>query len=515
MSSDTPDPIRLPEGFIATTPPTVAKAKVPPRPGEARLRTLAAATLMPGFTGTRMLGWSADALAAGMGSVCIYGTNLASPAQLATLAAQLRAASPTVLLALDEEGGDVTRLHYLTGSNQPGNAVLGRIDDTAATEASAAAIAADLVALGFNLNLAPDADVNSTAANPVIGVRSFGADAALVARHTAAFTSGLQRAGVAACAQHFPGHGDTDTDSHLALPTIAVDADTLRTRELVPFAAAIAAGTASIMTSHILVPVLDAENPATFSRAILQDLLRGELGFEGAVITDALDMAGASAITGIEAAAVRALAADADLLCLGSETSAERYAGILEAIVDAVYAGDLQAARLRDAARRVAVLGATYRPRAAGSPLPAAITAGAIPDAAAITAAFEVGPAARAWLADPAAPLLIQVDGEANMAVGRVPWGPASVGAAGTLKHADPSAKIALVGRGLDADHRIWQIADGLRADARTLITVECGWPRGGADLVTFGASRTVSQALVALLAPNPAGMPGRDRDTL
>ena len=264
-----------------------------------------------------------------------------------------------------------------------------------------------------------------------------------------------------------------------------------------------------------MVPVLDAVNPATFSRAILQDLLRGELGFTGAVITDALDMAGASAATGIEAAAVRALAAGADLPCLGSQTSAERYAGILGAIVDAVYAGDLPAARLQDAARRVAVLAAGHRPRTAASPAPAKSTAGAIPDAAAITAAFDIGPAARTWLADRSAPLLIQVDSEANMAVGRVPWGPASAGAAGIPGDADPSAKIALVGRGLDADHRTWQIADELRADGRTLITVECGWPRGGAVLVTFGASRTASRALVELLAPGPAGMPGHDRDTL
>lgn len=463
-------------------------------PSASHLRTLAAGTLMPGFQGLVMPDWIAAALKAGLGSVCIYGTNLASPTQLAALMGQLRAVSSSVLLTLDEEGGDVTRLHYLTGSDQPGNAVLGRIDDPATTASSAAAIADELAALGFNLNLAPDADVNSTATNPVIGVRSFGAEASLVATHTAAWTTGLQDAGVAACAKHFPGHGDTATDSHLALPTIDVDAETLRERELVPFAAAIAAGTASIMTSHIMVPVLDADNPATFSKVILGDLLRDSMGFEGAIITDALDMAGASAETGIEVAAVRALAAGADLLCLGSETTPERYAGILEAIVAAVHHGELPLARLTDAAARTAQLTSAYPPRAA-------VGAGNAPDQARITAAFELNDASRAWISDPATPALVQIETEANMAVGHVPWGANALNAATELAEVPTDAKIALLGRGLDPDHPIWDLAQSLRAQDRTVIVVECGWPRGGADVVTFGASLSVSSALVDLLA--------------
>ncbi len=478
----------------------------PSLPEDAQLRRLAAATLMPGFTGTSMPGWIADALAEGVGSVCIYGTNISCPVQLAALMKELRAASPSVLLTLDEEGGDVTRLHYLTGSNQPGNAVLGRLDSPTTTSACAAAIADELAELGFNLNLAPDADVNSTATNPVIGVRSFGARASHVAAHTAAWVTGLQNAGVAACAKHFPGHGDTATDSHLELPTIEVDLQTLRERELVPFTAAIAAGTASIMTSHIMVPVLDAQNPATFSTAILQDLLREELGFTGAIITDALDMAGASGETGIEAAAVRALAAGADLLCLGSETSPERYERILAAIIDAVHAGHLDPTRLEEAAWRVAVLGSAYPPGSCGTRGPdTAAVAKAIPDAAAITSAFEISPAARSWISDPSPTALVQIETEANMAVGRVPWGLTAAGIADTIEGAGPGAKIALAGRGLDAGHPVWQLAERLRSHGRNLIVVECGWPRGGADIVTFGASASVSRALLALLDPTRA----------
>lgn len=468
-------------------------------PATSQLRSLAAGTLMPGFQGTNMPEWIGEALLQGLGSVCIYGTNLSSPAQLATLMGQLRAVSDSVLLTLDEEGGDVTRLHYLTGSNQPGNAVLGRIDDPATTAAAAAAIADELAVLGFNLNLAPDADVNSNAANPVIGVRSFGAAASHVAKHTAAWITGLQNAGVAACAKHFPGHGDTATDSHLALPTIDVDAETLRERELVPFAAAIAAGVASIMTSHIMVPALDAENPATFSRAILGGLLRDSLSFEGAIITDALDMAGASAETGIEVAAVRALAAGADLLCLGSETTHERYEAILEAIIAAVHNGELSLARVEDAAARTRKLRSDYPPRAA-------VGAGRTPDDPSITAAFELSDAARAWISDPAQPALVQLETEANMAVGQVPWGARALQAATELAEAPADAKIALLGRGLADDHQIWALAGALRAQGRTVIVVECGWPRGGADLVTFGASLSVSRALVGLLAPRLGG---------
>ncbi|MCO1337431.1 hypothetical protein BJH93_00740 [Kocuria polaris] len=462
---------------------------------DVQLRTLAAGTLMPGFSGTRVPDWIVAALGSGLASVCIYGPNITSPEQLTGLMRQLRAASPSALLTLDEEGGDVTRLHYLTGSDQPGNAVLGRLDDVSVTTAAAAQIADELNALGFNLNLAPDADVNSTASNPVIGVRSFGAEATLVARHTAAWVSGLQGAGVAACAKHFPGHGDTATDSHLALPTIEVDRATLAERELAPFAAAIAAGVASVMTSHIMVPALDAENPATFSPRILNDLLRRDMGFSGAIVTDALDMAGASAVTGIETAAVRALAAGADLLCLGSETSPERFEAIIEAIVVAVRAGRLPLARLQDAVRRTALLAADY-------PAAGPTAAGRTPDMPSNTAAFELSDAARRWLALPAEPALVQIDSEANMAVGGVPWGPAAVQAATRLADLGAQAKVALVGRNLDAGHSIFQVAEALRADGREVIVVECGWPRGGADIVTFGASRAVSAALVGLLAP-------------
>ena len=237
------------------------------------------------------------------------------------LVGDLRAESPELLIGIDEEGGDVTRLEVTTGSSYPGSFALGQLDDIELTRGIARELGSDLAEVGIDLDLAPIADVNSDPENPVIGIRSFGASAELVARHVAAFVEGLQETGVAACAKHFPGHGETRVDSHHDLPVIDVDPSTLRGRELVPFAAAVEAGVRSIMTAHIVVPSI-APEPATLSRAHLTGLLRDELGFDGLIVTDALEMAGVAATVGMEEGAVLALAAGADALCLGSAIDA-------------------------------------------------------------------------------------------------------------------------------------------------------------------------------------------------
>src|SRR5262249_23748097 len=153
----------------------------------------------------------------GLGGVVLFARNIAGPEQLAELTAALRAGRHDLLVAVDEEGGDVTRLEADRGSSYPGNCALGAVDDVELTRRIGAALRGDLTGVGIDLDLAPVADVNSNPENSVIGVRSFGADPALVARHVAALVSGLQSAGVAACAKHFPGHGDTALDSHFDL----------------------------------------------------------------------------------------------------------------------------------------------------------------------------------------------------------------------------------------------------------------------------------------------------------
>ena len=253
-------------------------------------------TLLPGFAGTILPRWLKVRLRAGLGGVCLFAPNIRSAEQLRSLTDAIYAENPRAIIAVDEEGGDVTRLFAATGSPSPGNAVLGRIDRPEVTRNEAAQIGWQLRRVGCNVNLAPSVDINSCADNPVIGSRSFGDSAAVVARHGAAWVSGLQSTGVAATAKHFPGHGDTAQDSHVSRPEVDRSLAQLWERELVPFVAAIEAGTRVVMTSHIVLPQIDADNPATMSRAIVGDLLRRELGFAGLVVSDALDMAGAQAV---------------------------------------------------------------------------------------------------------------------------------------------------------------------------------------------------------------------------
>lgn len=416
-------------------------------------------TLMPGFAGHTMPTWIADAFSAGMRSVCVYGENVASTEQLRGLGAELRAACPEALIAIDEEGGEATRLHYLEGSPYPGAAVLGRIDDLTYTESIGERVGHDILSSGFNLALGPIADVNSNPHNPVIGTRSFSADPLLASKHVAAWVRGLQSTGAIACAKHFPGHGDTAQDSHLALPTVDVSKDELAGRELTPFRGAIDAGALSIMTSHILLPQVDPSGPATFSRVVLQGLLRDDLGFDGVIVSDALDMQGASGEVGIPEAAVLALIAGCDLLCLGTHTGVELLEDIQLAVLGAIDEGRLSAEQVADAASRVRGLaarsaGATRRSapgparpqlrssflgrphsgvaeRSNDSDAPAESQAAlSLPEEThaaeleLIIGSFAGLPTARTWLAAHPQASVIRVESEANMAVGHAPWGP-------------------------------------------------------------------------------------------
>ena len=467
---------------------------------------------MPGFVGTTVPAWIDEAVDGGLRTVCLYGSNITDRAQTHRLCRSLRGISTSLLIAVDEEGGDVTRLHFPSGSPEPGNAVLGRLDDVASTRRSAARIGADLAAYGIGLDLAPVVDVNSADDNPVIGTRSFGADPEVVARHTVAYVEGLATQSVAACAKHFPGHGDTHTDSHLDQPVVLADLDTLHRRELVPFRAAIEAGVATVMTSHILVPALDPSAPATFSEPILQVVLREELGFTGVVVTDALDMAGASATQGIPTAAVRALAAGADLLCLGSDTTPEGYAAVLDAIVAAVDAGVLDPRRLQDAAVRVAAL-ADVHSLAVGDSQPAA---GALPSptaradvaSATIAGTFSVSPSLAAWRAGTGPVAIVQVDTRANLAVGPTNWGPAALGATIDPGQVPTDARVAVVGRGIGVDHPARAAAAAYGASGHPVVLVECGWPFGDVDVdvdvATYSGSLSVAAALVELLTTSP-----------
>ena len=467
---------------------------------------LAAACLSPSFPGHEAPDWVLRRLDAGLGGITLFAYNVGDPEQLAALTGRLRGAGE-ILVSIDEEGGDVTRLEADSGSSYPGNFALGLVDDPALTEEVAAAIAGELAGVGVNMNLAPVADTNTNPLNPVIGIRSFGADPELVARHVEAFVAGTQRQGVAACAKHFPGHGDTSVDSHHELPVVEGDLETA----LLPFRAAIAAGVRAVMTGHLVVPVLD-ELPATLSRRILTGLLRDELGFEGLVVTDALEMRAISAGPGVEEGAVLALAAGADSICLGHDLHEDAVEAVLRAIVSAVRAGRLPLERLEEAAGRV---GQTARwassPSSAGAP-------GRALGARAAQRALR----ARDTPSLVDAPLVIELVAPANVAVGRANHGladlwPGAIRLRLTEPMSEPRELLTdYTDRGLvvvvrDAARHEWQagLARELVALRPDAVVVETGLPGGiAATVETGGAGKANLEAACALLRADGSGRP-------
>jgi beta-N-acetylhexosaminidase len=261
------------------------------------------------------------------GGAILFRRNLPDIVTSARLCEAIRAASPPDLppfLGVDQEGGRVTRLPapFLT---LPPMRVLGELNDLALVRRAGRALGAELAAVGFNLAFAPVLDVDSNPDNPVIGDRAFGRDPRTVMRNAVAFLQGLQDRNVLACGKHFPGHGDTSVDSHVDLPVITHARARLEQIELPPFRAASGAGIAALMTAHVVCQELDAGVPATLSRAICASLLRAEIGFEGVLFSDDLEMAAIAARYPIEEAAVEAVWAGCDaLLICKSEDAQDR-----------------------------------------------------------------------------------------------------------------------------------------------------------------------------------------------
>nr|MDQ2698219.1 glycoside hydrolase family 3 protein [Actinomycetota bacterium] len=269
--------------------------------------------LLPGFAGTDLPGWVRTELQRGLGGVCLFAGNVdaTDPEGTARLASEIRGVRPATLIAADEEGGVVTRLEGRAGSTLPSPAQLGLVEPGTA-ERAGAVLGERVRRAGIDLVLAPSADVNDNPANPVIAARSFGADPAEVAERVAAAVRGIRsRPGVAPCVKHWPGHGDTDVDSHRGLPTVP---EATTERHAPPFAAAIAAGVPAIMTAHIVVPEWGPD-PVTVNPGAIARLRAA--GFDGVVVTDAVDMAAIADTYGIGGGAARALAAGVDLVCLG------------------------------------------------------------------------------------------------------------------------------------------------------------------------------------------------------
>jgi beta-N-acetylhexosaminidase len=278
---------------------------------------------------------------------------------------------------------------------------VGGADDATLTERVGRAVGDELAALGIGWDFAPVLDVHTNPANPVIGNRAFGTTPEAVATQALAFWRGLRAAGLVGCGKHFPGHGDTRTDSHLELPVVDHDVARLRRIELAPFAAAAAARMEAFMTAHVVYPALDAERPATLSRAILTDLLRGQLGFRGVVVSDDLGMKAVADRYPIEELAVASVRAGADHLLVREPASRQRAAH--EALVRAAEGDSDFRARVEESAARVAALKAVVR---VGMPAPAAALAALLgrPEHRRLAASFKrqsaEGAAARSPVAD-------------------------------------------------------------------------------------------------------------------
>jgi beta-N-acetylhexosaminidase len=293
-----------------------------------------------------------------LGGVTLFGRlgNIESPEQVAGLAYDVKALgreSPA-WVGIDQEGGRVARLRS-PFTVWPPMAMLGRSDDPTLAKRFAGALAAELSAVGVSLDYAPVLDINTNPKNPVIGDRALGDTPETVAKLGRVIIEELQRSGVAACGKHFPGHGDTATDSHLELPIVEHPPDRLRAVEFVPFKAAIEAGVAFIMTAHVLVTSIDDSRPATLSPRIVTDLLRDELGFNGVIVSDDLEMKAITASYTPAEAAVTAIAAgcDAVLMCgAGGHANIELQGQALEALVHAVEDERISIKRVESALER-------------------------------------------------------------------------------------------------------------------------------------------------------------------
>jgi len=287
-----------------------------------------------------------------LGGVIYFSRNIAEPRQVADLsreAAGLAREWP-IWISVDQEGGRVARLRA-PFTEWPPAATLGRSGSEELTRRFAAALAAELRAVGVNLDYAPVLDIHTNPANPVIGDRALGETADVVGRLGSIIVRTLQENGVAACGKHFPGHGDTSVDSHDALPVVEHDPRRLEAVEFEPFRQAIAAGVASIMTAHVLVPSIDRDRVASFSPAIVTDRLKRAMAFDGVVLSDDLGMKAVSATTPLPDAAVAAIAAGCDAVLLCNSTLDEQVAAI-EALIRAAESGSIPAARIDDAFAR-------------------------------------------------------------------------------------------------------------------------------------------------------------------
>ncbi|MDV9176853.1 glycoside hydrolase family 3 N-terminal domain-containing protein [Streptomyces sp. W16] len=444
----------------------------------------------------------------GLGGVILFTRNIRDAGQVRRLTDELRALRPDLLVAIDNEGGDIGHLVNADAPDVPGSYALGVVDDPALTARCADALAGHLATLGITASYAPVADLQHQPRNPIVRTRSFGADPELAARHLRAWITATDVRGIASCAKHFPGHGGTITDSHHGLAIDPRPYDELLV-DLEPFRAAVAAGVPMLMSAHVVFPALDANRPATLSRRILGDLLRLDLGFDGVLVSDALEMKAIADEYGEAAGARIALAAGADQVIVAVPDLAVTLA-CRDAVLDALHARMLAEERVWEAAGRVRRLAERYAtPRRAVTAWDA--DAGLEAARRAVRTRPLPPPVRGAHVVDlfPAPHPALNWGGEDLLTELRA-IDPTATGTAINEEPADPAALVdAIAGRGAplvlatsDAVLHPWQarLRDTLAARRPDAVLVDTGLPESG-TLCSYGRGRVNLRAVAEVLA--------------
>lgn len=500
---------------ISEVKPTTAGPVGPVLP--AALDEAAHRCLVAGFDGTTTVPDTLKRLIdRGLGGVILFTRNIRDADQVRELTGTLRALRPDLLVGIDNEGGGIGHLVAAGAPEVPGSWALGVADDPTLTAACADALAGHLLSLGITASYAPVADVQSRPENPIVRTRAFGGDPELVSRHLRAWIGATEARGVASCAKHFPGHGGTVTDSHHDL---AVDPRPYDRLDLAPFRAAVDTGVPMLMSAHVVFPALDPVLPATLSPRILSELLRGELGFDGVLVSDALEMKAIADRYGEAAGARLALAAGADQVIV-AVPDLEVTLACRDAVLDALRTGDLAEGRVAEAAERVRRLALRYA-------VPYRADAVVVWDA-------DAGPAAARRAVRSGGPLPEPVPGAHVVDCFPLPhpalnWGgedllteiraldPTATGAAVAGEPDDPGAVVgealrAAGGRPLvvavcDAELYPWQgrLRDALLAARPDALVVSTGLPEAGCSLAAHGRGRVNLRAVAEVLAGRKA----------
>lgn len=462
------------------------------------------ATFSPSFGGTSVPEWLKPSLDDGLGSVTLFASNTPNFESAARLIEELRSYSPNLIIAIDEEGGDVTRLFVREGSPFPTPALLGRCDDEDLTYRSYLGLGQELFKLGIDMSFAPVADVVVARENPIVAVRAFGATADLVARHTVAAVRGFQHGGIGSCIKHFPGHGAAIEDSHHQLPTVNLDMNSLLKDHIHPFIAAIEHGVDAVMVSHIIATALDDQNPSSLSHSVMHGFLRNTMKFDGLIVTDALDMGALGGPEILPQSAVRALAAGADLLCFSGDTDQFFFVTEgLRAVQAAVSSGVIPEEYLLSAAKRVL---SWKRPVSLKGAIPPPVVARDL--AAGLDVHGNIGLVGRH--VD-----LIELGTAPTIAAGHVAWGMrkalAELGIACTLQTADSDSLIdkpvVVAFRDAYRDKEVLSRLKILATRYPQAIFVDLGWPTLDfvpANLIrTYGSCAAAARSAAFLMVPN------------